>query len=56
MDSIETSLSSLREDRSRFEAFLNQLDERVDYGFTNELEDEFEKRQYYKFPAAAINP
>ncbi len=56
LDSIETTLSSLREERSRFEAFLNQLDEKIDYGFTNELEDEFEKRQCYKFPAAAINP
>ena len=44
MDSIQSTLSSLREDRSRFEAFLNQLDEKIDYGFSNEMEDEFEKR------------
>jgi hypothetical protein len=56
LDSIQSTLSSLREERSRFEAFLDQLDEKIDYGFSNEMEDEFEKRQCYKFPAAAIQP
>ncbi len=55
-ESLQSTLSSLREEKSRFEAFLNQLDEKIDYGFSNEMEDEFEKRQCYKFPAAAIQP
>jgi hypothetical protein len=45
-----TTLDTLREERSKFDAFLQQLDEKVELGFANELEDDFEKSKCYKLP------
>ena len=33
---------------SVFDAYMQQLDEKIEYGFSNELEDDFEQRKLYK--------
>ena len=48
-----TTLDTLREERSKFDAFLSQLDDKVEYGFANEMEDDFERLKCYKFPQAS---
>ena len=43
-----TTLDTLRDQMSVFDAYMQQLDEKIEYGFSNELEDDFEQRKLYK--------